>query len=55
MAKVGDIVVTMSYPGLFTVLAVDGDTLTLGGADGRTVTVRSANVRRLERSSSDGS
>ena len=55
MVKVGDIVVTMSYPGLFTVLAIEGETLTLASADGRTVTVRAANVRRLERSSSDAS
>lgn len=53
--KVGDIVVTMSYPGLFTVVAIDGETVTLGGADGRTIVVQQANLRRLERPASDAS
>jgi hypothetical protein len=47
--KVGDVVVTMSYTGLFTVVTVDGDQLTIADDTGRTMTVRSANVRHVRR------
>jgi preprotein translocase subunit YajC len=45
--KVGDAVVTMSYPGLFTVVAIDGDHVTIADAAGRTTVVRESNVRRV--------
>lgn len=51
MLKIGDVVVTMSYPGLFTVLEIDGETLTLGAADGGKILVSESNVRRLDRDS----
>jgi len=44
---IGDRVVTMSYPGLFTVVAIDGDTLTIVDAGGTRRVVLATNVRRL--------
>jgi hypothetical protein len=46
---VGDIVVTMSYPGMFTVTAIDGAQVTIVGRDGVTHIVVAANVRRVTR------
>lgn len=49
MPKVGDVVVTMSYPGLFTVVALDGDTATISDGSARVLKVHVANVRCLKR------
>jgi hypothetical protein len=51
MPKVGDIVVTMSYPGIFTVVEVHVDALTISDGESRTFKVRASNVRRVERDS----
>ena len=48
--QIGDVVVTMSYPGLFTVVAIDGDNMTISDGNGRTNVVRGSNVRRVDRS-----
>ena len=47
--QIGDVVVTMSYPGIFTVVDIKGDDVTIATADGISKVVRSANVRRLKR------
>jgi hypothetical protein len=47
MLKIGDVVVTMSHPGPFTVVEISGDTLTIVTAQGLRKVVRSANVRLL--------
>ena len=47
----GDVVVTMSYLGLFTVVRVDGDTAEIVDAQGTTRVVRLSNVRRVDRPS----
>ena len=44
---IGDTVVTMSYPGLFTIVGIDGDTLTIADASGTRRVVLATNVRRL--------
>ena len=49
MLKVGDVVVTMSYRGMFTVVALDGDQVTIADGTGVTQTVLTANVRRVTR------
>ena len=49
MLKVGDVVVTMSYPGLFTVVAIAGDDVRIDDGAGRTYLVRGSNVRRVTR------
>lgn len=49
MLKIGDIVVTMSYPGLFTVVGIEGDVVTIRDEAARVVTVQAANVRRVKR------
>lgn len=49
MPNVGDTVVTMSYPGIFVVVAVDGDDVTIRDDSGATHVVRRANVRPLRR------
>lgn len=49
MLKVGDIVVTMSYPGMFTIVALEGDQVVIADAAGVTRTVLGANVRRVTR------
>ena len=49
MLTVGDIVVTMSYRGMFTVVALDGDQVVIVDDRGVTRTVLSANVRRVTR------
>jgi hypothetical protein len=46
---VGDVVVTMSYPGMFTVAAIDGAQVTIVDRDGVSRTVVAANVRRVTR------
>lgn len=45
MFKIGDVVVTMSHPGPFTVVEVRGDTLTIVSAEGLRKVVRSCHVR----------
>lgn len=47
MLTVGDTVVTMSYPGVFVVVAIDGDDVTIRDDAGGTKIVRASNVRRL--------
>ena len=47
--QIGDIVVTMSYPGIFTIVDIKGDDVTIAATDGIRRVVRSANVRRLNR------
>ncbi len=47
MLKVGDVVVTMSYPGLFTIVAITGDDVTIADGEGIVRIVRSANVRTI--------
>ncbi len=49
MLTVGDIVVTMSYPGMFTVVALNGDQVVIEDGSGATHTVLTANVRRVTR------
>lgn len=49
MLNVGDRVVTMSYPGLFTVVAIDGDVVTIRDDRDRVRQVRASNVRRVSR------
>jgi hypothetical protein len=45
----GDLVVTMSYPGLFTIVEIRGDEATIASVDGQHRTVRLANLRRVQR------
>lgn len=45
----GDVVVTMSYPGLFTLVEIRGDEATIASVDGQHKTVRLANLRRVQR------
>ena len=47
--RVGDVVVTMSYPGMFTVTALAGEQVTIVDANGVSRTVIAANVRRVTR------
>lgn len=47
MLNVGDTVVTMSYRGVFVVVAIDGDAVTIRDDAGTTKVVRRANIRRL--------
>ena len=49
MLKVGDVVVTMSYPGLFTVLEITGEDVKIADGTGRVRVVRAANVRGVRR------
>ncbi|MBI3768084.1 MAG: hypothetical protein HY271_06245 [Deltaproteobacteria bacterium] len=49
MLKIGDVVVTMSHPGPFTIVDIKGDALTIVTAQGLQKVVRSANVRALEK------
>ena len=44
---IGDRVVTMSYPGIFTVVDIRDDNVTIAAEDGTRKLVRAANVRRL--------
>ena len=55
MVKIGDMVVTMSQPGPFTVVEVRGDVLTIVSASGLTKVVRVAHVRPLEKASQSSS
>jgi hypothetical protein len=45
--QVGDVVVTMSYPGIFTVVEVVGGDVRIADPEGNVRTVRSSNVRRV--------
>jgi hypothetical protein len=49
MLKIGDVVVTTSHPGPFTIIDIQGDALTIVTAQGLKKVVRSANVRALEK------
>jgi hypothetical protein len=49
--KPGDVVVTMSYRGLFTVVEVTGDDVKISDGSGQTRIVRGSNVRKVDRSS----
>jgi hypothetical protein len=49
MLKIGDVVVTMSHPGPFTIIDIQGDALTIATAQGLQKVVRAANVRLLEK------
>ncbi len=49
MPKIGDVVVTMSHPGPFTVVAIDGETLTITTAQGFQKQVLARHVRILEK------
>jgi hypothetical protein len=49
MLKIGDVVVTMSHPGPFTIIGIDGDMLTIVTAQGLKKVVRSVNVRLLDK------
>jgi hypothetical protein len=55
MLQIDDVVVTMSYPGLFTVVTIDGEDVTIADADGHTYRVRAANVRRVNRNDTTSS
>lgn len=48
MLKIGDVVVTTSHPGPFTVVEIDGNLVTIVTAAGLKKVVRDVNVRRLE-------
>lgn len=49
MVSVGDVVVTMSYPGMFTVTHIQGDQVTIIDRNGVSRTVLTANMRRVTR------
>jgi hypothetical protein len=49
MLKIGDVVVTMSHPGPFTIIDIKGDALTIVTAQGMQKVVRSSNVRLLDK------
>jgi hypothetical protein len=49
MLKVGDVVVTTSHPGPFTIVDIKGDNLTIETAQGLRKIVRASNVRVLEK------
>jgi hypothetical protein len=49
MLKIGDVVVTTSHPGPFTIVDIQGDALTIVTPQGLTKVVRTANVRLLEK------
>lgn len=47
--KIGDIVVTMSYPGLFNIVEIQGEDVKIADGTGHTRVVRGSNVRRVDR------
>ena len=49
MLKIGDVVVTMAHPGPFTVVEINGDTITIVTAQGLRKVVRASNVRVIDR------
>ena len=49
MLKIGDVVVTTSHPGPFTIVDIQGENLTIVTAQGLKKVVRAANVRTLEK------
>jgi len=49
MLKIGDVVVTTSHPGPFTIVDIQGDALTIVTAQGLKKVVRAANVRILDK------
>lgn len=49
MLKIGDIVVTMSYPGIFTIVSIEADAVTISDGGARVLKVDASNVRRVRR------
>jgi hypothetical protein len=49
LLKIGVVVVTMSYQGLFTVVEINDDHVTIVDGSGDTKIVRVSNVRRVDR------
>lgn len=49
MLKIGDVVVTTSHPGPFTIVEIDGETVTMVTAQGLRKVVRASNVKLLDR------
>jgi hypothetical protein len=49
MLKIGDVVVTMSHPGPFTIVDIKGPDLVIVTAQGLKKVVRATNVRLLEK------
>jgi hypothetical protein len=49
MLKIGDVVVTTSHPGPFTIVDIEGDVLTMVTAHGLKKVVHAGNVRRLDK------
>ena len=49
MLKIGDVVVTMSHPGPFTIVDIRGPDLVIETAQGLRKVVRATNVRLLEK------
>lgn len=49
MLRIGDVVVTMSYRGIFTVVEIHGEDVTIADGTGDTKVVRESNVRRVDR------
>jgi hypothetical protein len=45
MFKIGDVVVTMSHPGPFTIIEMNGDELTIVSGEGLKKVVRTSSVR----------
>ena len=55
MLAVGDTVVTMSYPGLFVIVSIEGDDVTIRDDRDEERLVRRANVRRLRQTETPAS
>jgi len=49
MLKIGDVVVTMSHPGPFTIVDIKGPDIVIVSDQGLKKVVRAINVRRLEK------
>ncbi len=54
MLNVGDVVVTMSYPGIFTIVEIQEDAVTISDGGSRILQVKAANVRRVRRDAPTG-
>jgi len=53
MLQIGDHVVTMSAPGLFKVIAIDGPAVTIESAEGVRKLVLQASVRSVQKQGTD--
>lgn len=53
MLQIGDRVVTMSAPGIFQVIAIDGPTVTIESAEGVRKLVLEGSVRSIQKHGSD--